>query len=145
MKELVGAELYTAVGRIYGGLFPGGPVDDCRPLHHPRRHPAARQPGVPIEEVKAIIEGALERAKARDPQIVLEMVNAKNMKNSFMVDPQATIVAALKSAWETVMGQPVTFRGGSWLGDTASFGSLCDGVISAPAASQFMSQINHSR
>ncbi len=25
MKDLVGPELYTAVGRIYGGLFPGGP------------------------------------------------------------------------------------------------------------------------
>ena len=28
MKELVGPELYIAVGRIFGGLFPGGPVDD---------------------------------------------------------------------------------------------------------------------
>ena len=89
------------------------------------------QPGVPIEEVKAIINGALERAKARDPQIVLEMVDA-DVKDSFMVDPQAPVVVALKSAWEAVMGKPVTFRGGSWLGDTASFGSLCETVIFGP-------------
>ena len=86
---------------------------------------------MPIEEVKAIINGALERAKARDPQIVLEMVDA-DVKNSFMVDPQAPVVVALKSAWETVMGKPATFRGGSWLGDTASFGSLCETVIFGP-------------
>ena len=129
MKDLVGPELYTAVGRIYGGLFPGGPSmipDRCT-----IRVDTRPQPGVPIEEVKAIINGALERAKARDPQIVLEMVDA-DVKNSFMVDPQAPVVVALKSAWETVMGKPVTFRGGSWLGDTASFGSLCETVIFGP-------------
>ena len=129
MKDLVGPELYTAVGRIYGGLFPGGPSmipDRCT-----IRVDTRPQPGVPIEEVKGIIEGALQRAKARDPQIVLEMVDA-DVKDSFMVDPQAPIVVALKSAWETVMGKPVTFRGGSWLGDTASFGSLCETVIFGP-------------
>jgi len=129
MKELVGPELYTAVGRIYGGLFPGGPSmipDRCT-----IRVDSRPQPGVPIEEVKGIIEGALERAKARDPQIVLEMVDA-DVKSSFMVDPQAPIVVALKSAWETVIGKPATFRGGSWLGDTASFGGLCETVIFGP-------------
>ena len=129
MKDLVGPELYTAVGRIYGGLFPGGPSmipDRCT-----IRVDTRPQPGVPIEEVKAIINGALERAKARDPQIALEMVDA-DVKDSFMVDPQAPVVVALKSAWEAVMGKPVTFRGGSWLGDTASFGSLCETVIFGP-------------
>ena len=129
MKDLVGPELYTAVGRIYGGLFPGGPSmipDRCT-----IRVDTRPQPGVPIEEVKGIIEGALQRAKARDPQIVLEMVDA-DVKDSFMVDPKAPIVVALKSAWETVMGKPVTFRGGSWLGDTASFGTLCETVIFGP-------------
>ncbi len=129
MKDLVGPELYTAVGRIYGGLFPGGPSmipDRCT-----IRVDTRPQPGVPIEEVKAIINGALERAKARDPQIVLEMVDA-DVKDSFMVDPQAPVVVALKLAWEAVMGKPVTFRGGSWLGDTASFGSLCETVIFGP-------------
>ena len=60
MKDLVGPELYTAVGRIYGGLFPGGPLM-IPTLHRSRRYQP--QPGVPIEEVKGIIEGALQRAR----------------------------------------------------------------------------------
>jgi acetylornithine deacetylase/succinyl-diaminopimelate desuccinylase-like protein len=129
MKELVGPELYTAVGRIYGGLFPGGPSmipDRCT-----IRVDTRPQPGIPIEQVKAVIREALERASAREPKVVYEMVDA-DIKNSFMVDPNAPIVAALKSAWETVMSKPVTFRGGSWLGDTASFGHLCETVIFGP-------------
>jgi acetylornithine deacetylase len=129
MKELVGPELYTAVGRIYGGLFPGGPSmipDRCT-----IRVDTRPQPGVPLEEIKAIIVAAIERAKARDPQIVCEIVDA-DIKDSFMVDRNATIVTALKSAWEAVMGKPVVFRGGSWLGDTASFGKLCATVIFGP-------------
>jgi len=129
MKELVGPELYTAVGRIYGGLFPGGPSmipDRCT-----IRVDTRPQPGVPIEEVKAIIAEAIDRGKARDPEIVIEMVDA-DIKNSFMVDPNARIVVALKSAWETAMGKPARFHGGSWLGDTASFGQLCETVIFGP-------------
>ncbi len=129
MKELVGPELYIAVGRIYGGLFPGGPSmipDRCT-----IRVDTRPQPGVPIEEVKAIIKKAIDRAKARDPEIVIEMVDA-DIKNSFMVDPNTRIVVALKSAWETTMGKPARFHGGSWLGDTASFGQLCETVIFGP-------------
>ena len=103
MKELVGPELYTAVGRIYGGLFPGGPSmipDRCT-----IRVDTRPQPGVPIEEVRAVIQAAIDRAKARDPEIEIEMVDA-DIKNSFMVDPNAPIVVALKSAWETTMGKP---------------------------------------
>ncbi len=59
------------------------------------------------------------------------MVDA-DVKNSFMVDRKAPIVLALKSAWETTMGKPATFHGGSWLGDTASFGQLCQTVIFGP-------------
>src|SRR5262245_49325080 len=69
MKELVGPELYTAVGRIYGGLFPGGPSmipDRCT-----IRVDTRPQPGVPIEEVRTIIKEAIDRAKARDPEIVI--------------------------------------------------------------------------
>ena len=73
----------------------------------------------------------IDRAKARDPQIVLEMVDA-DIKDSFMVDPQAAIVVALRSAWEATMGKPARFHGGSWLGDTASFGRLCETVIFGP-------------
>jgi acetylornithine deacetylase/succinyl-diaminopimelate desuccinylase-like protein len=89
------------------------------------------QPGVPIAEVRALIQGAIDRAKARDPGIAVEMVDADS-KDSFMVDPAAPIVVALKSAWEATMGKPTKFHGGSWLGDTASFGRLCDTVIFGP-------------
>jgi acetylornithine deacetylase len=129
MKDLVGPELYIAVGRIYGGLFPGGPSmipDRCT-----IRVDTRPQPGVPIDTVRAVIEAAIERAKARDAQIVCEMVDA-DVKNSFLVDPKAPIVVALKSAWETVMARPATFRGGSWLGDTASFGNMVETVIFGP-------------
>jgi acetylornithine deacetylase len=129
MKDLVGPELFIAVGRVYGGLFPGGPSmipDRCT-----IRVDTRPQPGVPIEQVKSILQGALDRAAARDPEIVLEVVDA-DVKDSFMVDPNAPIVRALKSAWETTMGKPATFRGGSWLGDTASFGGLCETVIFGP-------------
>jgi acetylornithine deacetylase len=129
MKELVGPELFTAVGRVYGGLFPGGPSmipDRCT-----IRVDTRPQPGVPIEQVKAVIAAAIDRAKARDPEIVIEMVDA-DIKDSFMVDPDAPIVVALRSAWETTMGKPARFHGGSWLGDTASFGQLCETVIFGP-------------
>ncbi len=129
MKELVGPELYIAVGRIFGGLFPGGPSmipDRCT-----IRVDTRPQPGVPIEEVKAVIAQALDRAKARDPEIVLEVVDA-DVKNFFMVDRNAPVVTALKAAWESTMGKPVKFVGGSWLADTASFGQLCETVIFGP-------------
>jgi acetylornithine deacetylase len=129
MKDLVGPELFIAVGRVYGGLFPGGPSmipDRCT-----IRVDTRPQPGVPIEEVKAVIQAALDRAKARDGEIVLEMVDA-DVKNSFMVDRNAAVVAALKSAWESTLGRPAAFHGGSWLGDTASFGHLCETVIFGP-------------
>ena len=129
MKELVGPELYTAVGRIYGGLFPGGPSmipDRCT-----IRVDTRPQPGVPIEEVRALITAAIDRAKARDRDIVTEMIDA-DIKDSFMVDSQAPVVVALKEAWEATMGKPAKFHGGSWLGDTASFGRLCETVIFGP-------------
>ena len=129
MKELVGPELYTAVGRIYGGLFPGGPSmipDRCT-----IRVDTRPQPGVPLDEVKALLEGALEKAKARDPQIRLQ-VDVADVKNSFMVPTDSRIVVCLRDAWETVMGRPAKFRGGSWLADTASVGHLCETVIFGP-------------
>jgi acetylornithine deacetylase len=129
MKELVGPELYIAVGRIFGGLFPGGPSmipDRCT-----IRVDTRPQPGVSLAQVKAVLQEALDRTKARDSQIVLEVVDA-DIKNYFMVDPSARIVTALKTAWEATMGRPAEFRGGSWLGDTASFGDLCETVIFGP-------------
>jgi acetylornithine deacetylase/succinyl-diaminopimelate desuccinylase-like protein len=129
MKELVGPELYTAVGRIFGGLFPGGPSmipDRCT-----IRVDTRPQPGVPLEEVTALLEVAIEKAKARDPEIRVEIVVA-DVKNSFMVPTDAKVVTCLREAWETVMGRPAVFRGGSWLADTASVGHLCETVIFGP-------------
>jgi acetylornithine deacetylase len=129
MKALVGPELYTAVGRIYGGLFPGGPSmipDRCT-----IRVDTRPQPGVPLDEVKALLEGAIDKAKARDPDIRIELKVA-DVKNSFMVPTDSRIVVCLREAWEQVMGRPATFLGGSWLADTASVGHLCETVIFGP-------------
>jgi acetylornithine deacetylase/succinyl-diaminopimelate desuccinylase-like protein len=41
-------------------------------------------------------------------------------------------VVSLRDAWETVMGRPAKFLGGSWLADTASVGHLCETVIFGP-------------
>jgi acetylornithine deacetylase/succinyl-diaminopimelate desuccinylase-like protein len=129
MKELVGPELYTAVGRIYGGLFPGGPSmipDRCT-----IRVDTRPQPGVPLEEVRALLDGAIEKAKAREPAIRIE-VKVADVKNSFMVPPDSKVVICLRDAWETVMARPAKFLGGSWLADTASVGHLCETVIFGP-------------
>jgi acetylornithine deacetylase len=129
MKQLVGPELFTAVGRIYGGLFPGGPSmipDRCT-----IRVDTRPQPGVPLEEVKALLEGAIDKAKASDPDIRVELIVA-DIKNSFMVPTDSRVVTCLREAWETVMGRPAKFLGGSWLADTASVGHLCETVIFGP-------------
>jgi acetylornithine deacetylase len=129
MKDLVGAELYTAVGRIFGGLFPGGPSmipDRCT-----IRVDTRPQPGVPLEEVRNLIEGAINKVKERDPGLNIE-IKVADVKNSFMVPTDSKIVVCLKDAWEKVMGRPAKFLGGSWLADTASVGHCCETVIFGP-------------
>ncbi len=129
MKALVGPELYIAVGRIFGGLFPGGPSmipDRCT-----IRVDTRPQPGVGLEEVQAVIREAIDRVCARDPEIRIELVVADE-KDAFMVPTDAPVVTCLAEAWETVMGEPPVLVGGSWLGDTASFGHLCPTVIFGP-------------
>lgn len=129
VRELVGPELYMAVGRIYGGLFPGGPSmipDRCTIRVDTRPHP-----GVPVEEVQGLLEAAIREAQAEDPQIKVELVLA-DRKDSFMVSPDAPLVGWTKTAWQRVMGQPPVLHGGSWLGDTASFGRLVETVIFGP-------------
>ena len=74
VSELFGPELYTAVGRIYGGLPPGGPSmipDECT-----IRVDSRPQPGVEIDEVRRLIEGAVERAQERDPEARYDIVLA---------------------------------------------------------------------
>ncbi len=78
-----------------------------------------------------MIEGAINRAKARDPQLKIE-IKVADVKGSFMVPTDSKVVICLKEAWETVMGRPAEFRGGSWLADTASVGHLCETVIFGP-------------
>ena len=89
------------------------------------------QPGVPLEEVEAVIRGAIERARAHDDEIRVELEVA-DVKNSFMVDPNTDVVRCLRESWEEVMDRPAHLVGGSWLGDTASFGHLCPTVIFGP-------------
>ena len=68
MKALVGPELYIAVGRIFGGLFPGGPSmipDRCtiRGRHEaPAGRPAGRGQGADRRG-----DRARERARSGDP------------------------------------------------------------------------------
>ena len=71
VKDLVGGELYIAVGRIYGGLFPGGPSmipDRCT-----IRVDTRPQPGVSADAVRALLEEAVRRAQAEDPDIAVEI------------------------------------------------------------------------
>jgi acetylornithine deacetylase/succinyl-diaminopimelate desuccinylase-like protein len=129
VRDLVGAELHIAVGRIYGGLFPGGPSmipDRCT-----IRVDTRPQPGVPVEAVRALLEQAVGEAHARDPEIRAEIVLA-DAKDSFMVPVDAPLVGYIKNAWSRVMGRPAVVRGASWLGDTASFGRLVETVIFGP-------------
>src|SRR2546423_6669004 len=98
MKDLVGPDLFIAVGRVYGGLFPGGPSmipDRCT-----FRVDTRPQPGVPIEEVKAVIQRGFERAKASDREFALEMHHS-DVKNSFEDDRNAADGTALKSGLES--------------------------------------------
>ena len=66
VAEFFGPELYTAVGRIYGGLPPGGPSmipDECT-----IRVDSRPQPGVPEEEVRAADRGRRRSRAAIRPE-----------------------------------------------------------------------------
>jgi len=129
IRDLVGAELYTAVGRIYGGLFPGGPSmipDRCT-----IRVDTRPQPGIEVNEVQALLEKAIAEARVQDPEIKTELRLADH-KDYFMVDPGAPVVRAVTRAWTRVMGRPPEYKGVSWLGDTASFGRKIPTVIFGP-------------
>ncbi len=129
VRDLVGAELYTAVGRISGGLFPGGPSmipDRCT-----IRVDTRPQPGIEVEEVQALLERAIAEAQAEDPTIRAE-IRLADHKDYFMADPAAPVVQALTKAWARVMGRPPQYKGVSWLGDTASFGRRISTVIFGP-------------
>jgi acetylornithine deacetylase/succinyl-diaminopimelate desuccinylase-like protein len=129
VAELFGPELYIAVGRIYGGLPPGGPSmipDECTIRVDSRPHP-----GVEAETVRDVLEGAIERAKARDPEARYEVVLA-DRKNSQLIAREHPLVRALAQAYRTITGDEPRYGGGSWLADTASFGHLVPTVIFGP-------------
>jgi acetylornithine deacetylase/succinyl-diaminopimelate desuccinylase-like protein len=129
IRDLVGPELYTAVGRIYGGLFPGGPSmipDRCT-----IRVDTRPQPGIEVAEVRALLERAIAAARAEDPEITAE-IRLADHKDYFMVDPGAPVVQVVTKAWARVMGRAPEYKGVSWLGDTASFGRKIPTVIFGP-------------
>lgn len=129
VSELFGPELFTSVGRIWGGLPPGGPSmvpDDCTILVDSRPHP-----GVPEEDVEALLRVAMERARTRDPEARYELRLA-DRKDSYLIDRDHSLVRALDEAFVRVTGRPAAYGGGSWLADTASFGKLVPTVIFGP-------------
>ena len=129
VSELFGPELYTAVGRIYGGLPPGGPSmipDECT-----IRVDSRPQPGVEIDEVRRLIESAVERAQERDPEARFDIVLADE-KSSHLIKRDHPPTVALAEAIQSVTGSAAAYGGGSWLADTASFGNLVPTVIFGP-------------
>ena len=127
--ELFGPELYTAVGRIYGGLPPGGPSmipDECT-----IRVDSRPQPGIDPEEVRALLEGAIERAEARDLEARYEMILA-DQKSSHLIGRDHPLAVALAEGHRAVTGEEPVYGGGSWLADTASFGHLIPTIIFGP-------------
>ncbi|MFN8217879.1 MAG: M20/M25/M40 family metallo-hydrolase [Solirubrobacterales bacterium] len=129
ITDLVGTELYTAVGRIYGGLPPGGPSMipdetvlriDSRPL-----------PGIEAEQVREYLQAAIDRAAAKRPDGRYEMVLA-DRKDSYLIERDHPLVEALDDAYQQVTGSAPRYAAGSWLADTASFGKQVPTVIFGP-------------
>lgn len=129
VSELFGPELYTAVGRVYGGLPPGGPSmipDECT-----IRIDSRPQPGVDVEEVRRLIQEAVDRATEREPEARYEVLLADE-KSSHLIERDHPLTLALADAFRSVTGDEPSYGGGSWLADTASFGRLVPTVIFGP-------------
>lgn len=129
LKSLFGEELYMAAGRIYGGLPPEGPSmipDNCV-----IRVDSRPQPGVDVETVRAVLEEAIKRVSARNPDFRCEMVLADS-KSAHLIDIDAPIVRHIRRASRIVQGSDNDVIGMSWLGDTASFGDQVPTVIFGP-------------
>jgi acetylornithine deacetylase len=129
IADLVGPELHMAVGRIAGGLPPGGPSmipDECTIRVDSRPHP-----GIDAAAVEEVLRGAMARAEARDPEARYEMVLA-DRKDSYLIDRDEPLVRALAEACVAVTGTEPAYSAGSWLADTASFGRLVPTVIYGP-------------
>jgi acetylornithine deacetylase len=129
VAELFGPELFTAVGRIYGGLPPGGPSmipDECTIRVDSRPHP-----GVEVDEIRALIDGAVARASATDPEARYEVVLA-DAKAPHLIARDHDLTLALADGYRVVTGFEPRYSAGSWLADTASFGQLIPTIIFGP-------------
>jgi acetylornithine deacetylase/succinyl-diaminopimelate desuccinylase-like protein len=129
VAELVGEELYTAVGRIYGGLPPGGPSmipDECTIRVDSRPHP-----GMDEAPVREALEAAIAKVAALHPDTRYEMVLA-DRKDSYLIERDHPLVQALDVSVREVTGEAPRYAAGSWLADTASFGKLVPTVIFGP-------------
>jgi acetylornithine deacetylase len=127
--ELVGEELFTAVGRIYGGLPPGGPSmipDECTIRVDSRPHP-----GLDEESVRPALQAAIDKVAAVHPDTRYEMVLA-DRKDSYLIERDHPLVEAVDAAFQEVKGSSPGYGAGSWLADTASFGKLVPTVIFGP-------------
>jgi len=129
IKNLYGAELFSAVGRIYGGLPPDGPSmipDRCT-----IRVDSRPQPGVSSDEVRHVLEEGIARAQATDPELRVEMILADE-KQPHSISLTHPLVQSLESAYTRVAGSGPHISAASWLGDTASIGHLVPTVIFGP-------------
>ena len=89
------------------------------------------QPGVDVEAVRRLIDGAVERARAADPEARYEVTLADE-KASHLIDREHPLTQALAEGFRIVTGSEPRYGGGSWLADTASFGRLVPTVIFGP-------------
>jgi acetylornithine deacetylase/succinyl-diaminopimelate desuccinylase-like protein len=129
ITELVGPELFTAVGRIYGGLPPGGP--SMIPDETVLRIDSRPHPGVEAETVREYLQAAIDRAAAKRPDGRYEMVLA-DRKDSYLIEREHPLVESLDAAFQQVTGKAPRYAAGSWLADTASFGKQVPTVIFGP-------------
>lgn len=129
IADLLGGELYMAVGRIYAGLPPGGPSmipDRCT-----IRVDTRPQPGVSLEDVQGILERIIEEAKAEDPELVVELEVA-DVKDYWMIPPDHPLVQYTVRAADRVARRPSNVMGMCGTCDTASFGHKVPTVIFGP-------------
>jgi acetylornithine deacetylase/succinyl-diaminopimelate desuccinylase-like protein len=127
--DLVGPELYTAVGRIYGGLPPGGP--SMIPDETTIRVDSRPHPGLGEEPVRGALQECIDRVAASHPDTLYEMVLA-DRKDSYLIEREHPLVRALHAAYEELEGEEPRYAAGSWLADTASFGKIVPTVIFGP-------------
>lgn len=127
--ELVGPELYTAVGRIYGGLPPGGP--SMIPDETTIRVDSRPHPGLGEEAVKPALEECIARVAERFPDTRYEMVLA-DRKDSYLIARDHPLVRGLHASFEELEGREPNYAAGSWLADTASVGKFVPTVIFGP-------------